>query len=257
MNRAFSLVELSIVLVILGLLVGGILAGQSLIRAAELRGVTTGYDRITVAMHAFRDKYMALPGDLPIATRFWLKQTAGADCVSYSGAAQGSPGACDGNGDGYFNAAVAGSQSGEIFQFWRQLALAGLIEGNFTGQAGSGGGAHAIINTNVPSGKISSSGYTLSYFDMRPSGDGNNYGMNYGNQITFGGANAGVDTSSPIIRPEEAWNIDTKMDDGKPGTGRLIAIYWSTCGTSTTALDFAGSYRLNNTGTVCALRLKL
>ena len=49
MRQGFSLVELSIVLVILGLLTGGILAGQSLIRAAELRAVTTEYQRYTAA----------------------------------------------------------------------------------------------------------------------------------------------------------------------------------------------------------------
>lgn len=63
-RNAFSLVELSIVLVILGLLVGGILAGQSLIRASELRAVTSEQARIVTAIQAFRDKYFALPGDM-------------------------------------------------------------------------------------------------------------------------------------------------------------------------------------------------
>lgn len=60
--KAFSLVELSIVLVILGLLTGGILAGQSLIRAAELRAVSTEYSRYITATQSFRDKYFAVPG---------------------------------------------------------------------------------------------------------------------------------------------------------------------------------------------------
>ena len=69
--RAFSLVELSIVLVILGLLVGGILAGQSLIHAAELRAVSSEYQRYRTAIYAFRDKYLGLPGDITTATNFW------------------------------------------------------------------------------------------------------------------------------------------------------------------------------------------
>jgi prepilin-type N-terminal cleavage/methylation domain-containing protein len=69
-QRGFSLVELSIVLVILGLLTGGILAGQSLIRAAELRSITTQFNQYVSATQSFRDKYMALPGDMPNATRF-------------------------------------------------------------------------------------------------------------------------------------------------------------------------------------------
>ena len=67
----FSLVELSIVLVILGLLVGGVLTGQSLIRAAELRSVSTEYSRYVASVHTFRDKYFALPGDMTNATQFW------------------------------------------------------------------------------------------------------------------------------------------------------------------------------------------
>ncbi|MGB1539971.1 MAG: prepilin-type N-terminal cleavage/methylation domain-containing protein, partial [Rickettsiales bacterium] len=57
MNRGFSLVELSIVLVILGLLTGGILGGQSLIRAAEMRAIATEYDAWKTAVNVFKDKY--------------------------------------------------------------------------------------------------------------------------------------------------------------------------------------------------------
>lgn len=69
--RGFSLVELSIVLVILGLLTGGILSGQSLIRAAELRSVVTDIQQIQTSIYSFRDRYMALPGDMKDATDFW------------------------------------------------------------------------------------------------------------------------------------------------------------------------------------------
>ncbi|PZP83692.1 MAG: type II secretion system protein, partial [Azospirillum brasilense] len=58
-THGFSLVELSIVLVILGLLTGGILGGQSLIRAAELRTISTDANRYITAAQTFRDKYFA------------------------------------------------------------------------------------------------------------------------------------------------------------------------------------------------------
>ncbi|MFZ4540565.1 MAG: pilus assembly FimT family protein [Rickettsiales bacterium] len=77
-QRAFSLVELSIVLVILGLLVGGILSGQALIRASELRAVVTEYNRHAVDTKTFRDKYFALPGDMANATSFWGRVGGGA-----------------------------------------------------------------------------------------------------------------------------------------------------------------------------------
>jgi len=56
-TRGFSLVELAIVLVILGLLVGGVLTGRVLIRASELRTVTTQYQGNVTAARSFRDKY--------------------------------------------------------------------------------------------------------------------------------------------------------------------------------------------------------
>ena len=77
-QQGFSLVELSIVLVILGLLVGGILSGQSLIRASELRSVTTEYQTYVTSLGTFRDRYFALPGDLSNAASFWSTVASGA-----------------------------------------------------------------------------------------------------------------------------------------------------------------------------------
>ena len=67
-QSAFTLVELSIVLIIVGLLVGGVLTGQALIRAAELRAITTEKDKYITTLYAFRDKYQALPAICPTPT---------------------------------------------------------------------------------------------------------------------------------------------------------------------------------------------
>lgn len=93
--------ELSIVLVILGLLTGGILAGQLLIRAAELRSVTTEYNRYVTAVQSFRDKYFALPGDMNNAAAFWGAADGStgntAACVT---TASTSTATCNGDGNG-------------------------------------------------------------------------------------------------------------------------------------------------------------
>jgi len=60
-RHAFSLVELAIVLVILGLLVGGVLSGSSLIRASELRSISTQYTNYYTAVRSFRDKFLPCP----------------------------------------------------------------------------------------------------------------------------------------------------------------------------------------------------
>ena len=85
-NKGFTLVELSIVLVILGLLVGGVLSGQSLIRAAELRSITAQQQRFVTSINAFRDKYFALPGDMTNAQSFWgVANATPSTCYSTAG----------------------------------------------------------------------------------------------------------------------------------------------------------------------------
>ncbi len=255
--RGFSLVELSIVLVILGLLTGGILAGQSLVRAAELRAITSEQQRYTAAMQTFRDKYMAIPGDMREATRFWNRQVAASHCVSNHGlSAAGTPGACDGNGNGVLSFPANASESGESFQFWRQLALAGLIEGSYDGLAGSGSYAHGRIGITVPASKLSNAGWGIFYNGPVAADSGNVYAGSYGNIFTFGTASSTAYPYGAAIKPEEAWNIDTKMDDGRPAFGNIIS--WRATGTYTpncadNAAGASAQYNVTNTTNACAL----
>src|SRR5665213_289434 len=64
-NLGFTLIELSIVLVIIGLIVGGILVGQDLIKAAEVRAQISQIEKYNQAVNTFRAKFGGLPGDLP------------------------------------------------------------------------------------------------------------------------------------------------------------------------------------------------
>src|SRR3982751_930235 len=67
-EKGFTLIELSIVLVIIGLIVGGVLVGQDLIRAAEVRATISQIEKYNTAVNTFRGKYNALPGDLNAST---------------------------------------------------------------------------------------------------------------------------------------------------------------------------------------------
>lgn len=134
-QSGFSLVELSIVLVILGLLTGGILGGQSLIRAAELRSVATDVSKYRSASYAFRDKYFGLPGDFTRATSFWgnaTTGTSGGECTAPESDAGTGTQTCNGDGNGLIgNASTVGQRNSESFRFWQHLANAGLIEGQY------------------------------------------------------------------------------------------------------------------------------
>lgn len=219
MKSGFSLVELSIVLVILGLLTGGILAGQSLIRASELRSVPVQAAQYHSAVYSFRDKYMALPGDMINATSFWgAAHATPATCDTTAGTGTQT---CNGNGNGQIEAKP------ERFRFWEQLANSGLIEGSYTGvtgptDSGSCTSIDHIPGTNIPSLRISLGGVGASYIGTaQPGGNDYMFGGTYNNTFEIGATISGCDPIGGLFLPEEAWNIDTKLDDGKPGLGAL------------------------------------
>lgn len=242
---------------ILGLLVGGVLSGQSLIRAAELRSVGTEYSRYFTAIQSFRDKYFALPGDMTNATSFWgAAHATPATCLTTVGTGTQT---CNGNGDGLMAYAAAASEYGEIFTGWQHLASAGLIEGSYTGRSGSTTPYNANIGTNTPRSKISNTGWSF-YLIGNFAGNSEVYAANYGNTLAFGTKYGATElTDGSALKPEEAWNIDTKLDDGKPGTGRIIVRdnggfgNASACTTSANQTDYAGTYKFNTQATVCAL----
>lgn len=246
-RHAFSLVELSIVLVILGLLVGGVLSGQSLIRAAELRAVSTEYSRYFTSVQAFKDKYFALPGDMANAQSFWgAAHSTAATCVTTT---TGDIRTCNGNGDGIMNVSVG---SNERFRFWQHLANAGLIEGNYSGVQGAGGVDEATIGTNVPRSRLNNAGWSL-YFAPNDPGNPDIFANDYQNYMMFGAAFPTSITANPIISPEEAWNIDTKLDDGKPGTGKILVRWIQQCTNAASQTDINTTYKLNNPAKQCAL----
>lgn len=266
MKKAFSLVELSIVLVILGLLVGGVLAGQSLIRAAELRAVSTEYSRYSTATRSFRDKYFAFPGDLNNAESFWGTDAGG--CPGTSATTSG-PGIATCNGDGNGQVGASGNTS-EMYRFWQHMANAGMIEGSFTGVPNTTNittWAHSTSTPNVPKSKMANGMWFISYTGVPTVGSTSFFdGTDLGSPFFFSNA-ANVSSTGPILKPEEAWNIDTKMDDGKPGTGGVQTMKNPTqanattgCSdqayTTTVSIASSSNYLLSNSNRACSLIIK-
>lgn len=251
--RGFSLVELSIVLVILGLLTGGILSGQSLIRASELRSVSTDLSRHMTAVQTFRDRYMSYPGDMNNATQFWGKNNAA--CSSQPGTASAT-GTCNGNGDGNvaLSSSVPGGGSQESFQLWHQLALAGLIEGTYTGLAGPDGYGHAVFQSNVPVARINNAGWGVRHVSS-PDPTYHFQTGKTGNVFTVGALSGIISfPQSSFLKPEEAWNIDTKADDGLAARGKVVSTYWTgTCTTATSATQLDAEYALTSSAINCGL----
>jgi prepilin-type N-terminal cleavage/methylation domain-containing protein len=258
MQRGFSLIELSIVLVILGLLTGGILAGQSLIRAAELRSVSTDTMRYQTAVYSFRDKYFALPGDMTNAQSFWNVRVAGSNLVCQQ-TVNVSTGTCNSDGNGIIDFITGDATlSSERVLAWQHLALAGLVEGSYTGASMSASTFTYQAGVNVPRGRLANSSYYFAYIGVPSGGNPEFYGASWASNMMqlMGGANG---ASNRLLKPEEMWNIDMKMDDGKPAQGVVIAN--KTTGTyapgCTTADTLAAEYTLTATDKLCTLWLLL
>ena len=121
-QRGFTLIELSIVLVIIGLIVGVVLVGQDLIRAAGVRATISQIEKYQTAVNTFRGKYGYLPGDIkdPDASMFGF-------------AARGTlAGQGDGNGviEGREGSNSGIYQNGESTMFWVDLTTANGLNVN-------------------------------------------------------------------------------------------------------------------------------
>ncbi len=213
-RQGFSLVELSVVLVILGLLVGGILAGQSLIRSAEMRSTIQQTQRYVTAYYQFRDKYDAIPGDMATAQNYWGQAAACPGDVTHP-----STDARTCNGDG--NGALDNDTLMEKTRIWHHLADAGLIEGTYTGVTGGSGNNYSMVpGVNVPRGKAANVGFST-YYWASMSGDPNWPDGIYRNFMFIGGMQGGDLTYGATFSAGEVSEIDTKMDDGKPAFGKI------------------------------------
>lgn len=115
-QKGFTLIEIAIVLVIIGLLLGGILKGQELITNARVRNLISQQDGIKAAFFGFQDRYRALPGDYTLATTNIPAVSTNAAC-----------GSGNGNGNGQ-----VGSANAENILAWDHLSKAGFITGSFT-----------------------------------------------------------------------------------------------------------------------------
>lgn len=111
----FTLVEIAIVLVIIGLLIGGVLKGREMITNAKIKRIENDFAGVAAAIYAYQDRYGVLPGDDPAASSRFSGTWAGAD---------------NGNGNGNISGGWSSTNNTqESRKIWKHLRGAGLIAG--------------------------------------------------------------------------------------------------------------------------------
>jgi prepilin-type N-terminal cleavage/methylation domain-containing protein len=201
-HSGFTLVELAIVLMIIGLLIGGILKGQELINNARVTTTLRHIKSFDAATITFQDSYGALPGDIVNpATR--LPNCAAANCN------------LSGNGNSIIGNPTALS-SDENAVFWLHLSAANLVSGIDMNSNWTGTNFYTASYPAAPAGGF----FGIIHYDVAPDSTFVNgvYGVHW--TISKIGTPNSIDPAIPI---NFMARIDQKIDDGKPWSGDFIA----------------------------------
>lgn len=207
-NSGFTLVELSIVLIIVGLILGGVLVGQDLIRNAQVNATANQIQQLNASVNAFRGKYNALPGDIERAVAFNLDGACGQNC--------------DGDGDGLLedtlttNGKIATKWANEVLLFWVHLSEAGLAGGSFAYD-----GQNVAVVQNYPQTKNKANGIiavtlgtTLHWI----------VGINIDTLDVTEFIPSSGEKLGGGMPPSDAFGVDTKIDNGNALTGAAYSI---------------------------------
>ncbi len=222
-EAGFTLVELAIVMIIVGLLIGGVLKGQELINNARVAATVTQIKGIDTAVSTFREKYDSFPGDMAnSATR--VPNCTASPCDAGGGAGIGNGRIESLPGDS--NAAAS-----EARAFWAQMANSDLLTGVDTS---------AVSAENFPDSEVGTGAFRIGFSTGAVANFPEVVGtdaLRAGHYLALSndGETAISATQVNTITPNQAAQIDRKVDDGLPAAGLLRA---ATAGTGPNACEF-------------------
>lgn len=253
------MITLAVALIAAGLTVGAYLTWQSGRISAELRQSIGQLEHYQSAMLQFKRRYEKLPGDIPYATRIWgsakgaLKDGYSADCANLRKPATGTL-TCNGNGDGwpYDETATPQTQHYERFRFWHHLAIGGFIDGTYTGIGGPHDRrTHHVGGVNTPLTPFPNGVFVIT------SGAKQRWDVNIwpreGGYVRLEMRDDHHNRLA-ILTPQQMAVLDEKMDDGKPGSGRIQSytpLRQPLCSTSKDAAS--AEYNLAKTELACSV----
>lgn len=220
-NHGFTLIEISIVLVIIGLIVGGVLAGQDLIKAAQIRKIYSEYQAFDTAANTYKLKYNALAGDHANAHQFFGDACGNNTTDPDTG--------CNGDGDGKIGSTTAPADPfGEEAKFFEHISRAGLIAGSYDGSCVQGDGCEYNAGINVPKSTFKGAIWGLKCnsceeCDLSTILGTNNVFIFTAARRTDGDPNSAFGANyNGALTVQDMWSLDSKYDDGMPNTGRIL-----------------------------------
>tara|TARA_B100000780_G_scaffold271576_1_gene232654 strand:- start:4161 stop:4991 length:831 start_codon:yes stop_codon:yes gene_type:complete len=220
-QKGFTLVELAVVMIIVGLLIGGILKGQELITNAQVASTITQAQGLDAAVSTFRDSYRALPGDMA-NPGVRLPNCNAAPCNIANAAPDGRIATAP-------DAVVAAGS--EAQRFFVHLAAAELITGVQNQN-------DVIFGSGLPETSIGGGGYVVGY---APAGGlGNNGTASGGHYLSIREAAAAPSAGNGPLTAAQAARIDAKMDDGSSDTGSVFT-FDGTCEAAAGVYDEGGN----------------
>lgn len=210
--RGYSIIEISIALIVLALIFAGIATASSFIEQSLLRSVISDVNRFHASIDGFKDAYSYYPGDYPNAYRRW--GAGSPTCTNSSGFAT----SCNGDGDGKIEFASGNNAPVEDLLVWRHLTASGFLMGIYSGTT-NGGSARFAEGINSPKSGFESA--TYSFHDLIST----QYGF-LGKVTHYGTVGAGTENipSYGSVSASEAYYIDSTIDDGKASSGNVIAL---------------------------------
>ncbi len=187
LTQGFTSVELSIVIIIIGFLIAGIAAGQSLIKQASINAAISDMQNFQTAYNTFLQRYSAIPGDMTNPDSYWPAGVNGCAITA---------GNCNGNGDGIIQ--FSHDVNDEAYAAWREMSLAGIISAVAAAMPDNWAGVETVGLT-VPSSRISGAGYILN-------GGGSSSFFGSGN-LLIGGQWTDATNAVYIAKPSSTWGL--------------------------------------------------